>query len=233
MSPYLKKIERPSVVQYVIDTLTNALLNGELKPGDRIPTEMELSEQLGVARNSVREAVKILVYIGVLEIRRADGTFVCEGFSDSLVDPMIYGMILSRENVQELNELRAMMESGVLRLAIEKCTDGEIEQLRMRLEDLRAALLDGPADPEKAFERDNAFHDVITGMCQNAMVSKINSMVMMLTWSTRKESVEYMVRSGRCEELYRAHERVYDLVASRRTHGLYDTVRGTYFVNEK
>ena len=73
MAEYLKKINRSSVVQRVIDRLTEAIVSGELKPGDRIPTEMELAEQMGVARNSIREAVKILVYIGVLEIRRADG----------------------------------------------------------------------------------------------------------------------------------------------------------------
>ena len=103
MPEYLKKINRSSVVQRVIDRLTEAMLSGELKPGDKIPTEMELSEQLGVARNSIREAIKILVYIGVLEIKRADGTFVCNGFSESLIDPMIYGIILNQQNSQDLN----------------------------------------------------------------------------------------------------------------------------------
>ena len=102
---------------------------------------MELSEELGVARNSVREAVKILVYLGVLEIRRSEGTFVCEGFSDSLMDPMIYGLILNQQNTTELNELRAMIESGVLRLAIQKCTDEEINLLKEKLDDLKSALL--------------------------------------------------------------------------------------------
>ena len=151
MVSYLKKIDRSSVVQNVIDCLTEALLSGELKPGDRIPTEMELSEQLGVARNSVREAVKIMVYLGVLEIRRADGTFVCSGFSDSMVDPMIYGIILNKQNTQELNELRAMMESGVLRLAVLKGTDEEVQELRRRLEDLKTVIYEENADAEKVF----------------------------------------------------------------------------------
>lgn len=126
MPEYLKKINRSSVVQRVIDRLTQAMLSGELKPGDKIPTEMELSEQLGVARNSIREAIKILVYIGVLEIKRAEGTFVCNGFSESLIDPMIYGIILNQQNEQELHELRAMVETGVMRLAVEKCSEEEI-----------------------------------------------------------------------------------------------------------
>ena len=77
----LKRIKSESVVQQIIDSLVDAMIRKELRPGDQIPTEMELAEKLGVGRNSVREAIKILVYFGVLEIRRAEGTYVCEGFS--------------------------------------------------------------------------------------------------------------------------------------------------------
>ncbi len=232
MPSYLKKINRSSVVQTIIDNLTKAMLDGDLKPGDKIPTEMELSEELGVARNSVREAVKILVYLGVLEIRRSEGTFVCEGFSDSLMDPMIYGLILNQQNTTELNELRAMIESGVLRLAIQKCTDEEINLLKEKLDDLKSALLKDNADYEQVFQYDNAFHDTITGMGHNELVNKINSMVLLLTHSIRLNSVKNMIDSGRNKELYEAHERVYNLVASRQSKGLYRSIKGTYFVEE-
>ena len=79
-----KKIKNKSVVQTVVDSITKAIIAGDLKPGDKIPTEMELAESFGVGRNSIREAIKILVYYGVLEIRRAEGTFVCDGFNKSL-----------------------------------------------------------------------------------------------------------------------------------------------------
>ena len=85
----LKRIKSESVVQQIIDSLVEAMIRKELKPGDQIPTEMELAERLGVGRNSVREAIKILVYFGVLEIRRAEGTYVCEGFTDTMIDPII------------------------------------------------------------------------------------------------------------------------------------------------
>jgi len=55
---------------------------------------MELCESLRVGRNSVREAIKILVTMGVLEIRRSEGTFVCKGFSGRMLDPLVYGLIL-------------------------------------------------------------------------------------------------------------------------------------------
>lgn len=232
MSPYLKKMDRSSVVQHVIDCLTSAIINGDLKPGDRIPTEMELSEQLGIARNSVREAVKILVYLGVLDIRRAEGTFVCNGFSENLINPMIYGIILNQHNTQELNELRAMMETGVLRLAVQKGNQKEIQNLHKRLEDLKAAIFSEGASAESVFPVDNAFHDAITEMGHNTMVAKLNSIALLLTNATRLDSVRKMLESGRNEELYLAHERVYELVASHRLEGIYDSVRETYFEDE-
>ena len=82
---YLAPINNRSMVDIVISRLTDAIINGELKPGDQIPVEPELVRTLGVGRNTVREAVRILVAYGVLEIRRAEGTYVCDGFSPKAV----------------------------------------------------------------------------------------------------------------------------------------------------
>ncbi len=233
MSEYLKKIDRSSVVQRVIDRLTKAMLSGELKPGDKIPTEMELSEQLGVARNSIREAIKILVYIGVLEIRRAEGTFICNGFSESLIDPMIYGIILNQQNEEELHELRAMIESGVMHLAVEKCDEDEIKQLQERLINLKEMIMADDLNVDAVFKADNEFHDAITEMGHNSMISKINAITRVLTYSTRYESVKRMMESGRREELYEAHDNVYRMIANRQQEGLYQSVEATYFLNKE
>ena len=91
---YVKNLKKESVVQSVINCLTDAMRNKELKPGDRIPPEPELAASMGVARSSVREAIKILSYLGVLESKRSEGTFVCSGFQESMIDPMIYGIIV-------------------------------------------------------------------------------------------------------------------------------------------
>ena len=72
---YVKNLKKESVVQSVINCLTEAMWNKELKPGDRIPPEPDLAASMGVARSSVREAIKILSYLGVLESKRSEGTF--------------------------------------------------------------------------------------------------------------------------------------------------------------
>ena len=131
---YLRKLNSESVVQQVINCLTDAMIHKELKPGDKIPTEMELAQTLGVGRNSIREAIKILVYLGVLEIRRAEGTFVCEGWSESMIDPLIYGIILDKsDSYDNLMELREMMEAGVMHLAMTKCNEADMANLESKL----------------------------------------------------------------------------------------------------
>lgn len=227
----LKRVKNPSVVQQVIDSLTEAMIQKELRPGDKIPTENELSESLGVARNSVREAIKILVFLGVLEIRRPEGTFVCNGFSESMINPMIYGIILNQgDSYDSLMELREMTEAGVLRLAMEKQTKEDMEGLSRALAQMKAAFFREPQDLQASFEADNRFHDTIMEMGRNVMVSKINNIVRILTESVRYDTVSGMITSGRADELYEAHERIYQMLCEKDTGNLNECIRGTYFL---
>lgn len=227
----LKRVKNPSVVQQVIDSLTEAMIQKELRPGDKIPTENELSESLGVARNSVREAIKILVFLGVLEIRRPEGTFVCNGFSESMINPMIYGIILNQgDSYDSLMELREMTEAGVLRLAMEKQTKEDMEGLSRALAQMKEAFFREPQDLQASFEADNRFHDTIMEMGRNVMVSKINNIVRILTESVRYDTVSGMITSGRADELYEAHERIYQMLCEKDKGNLNECIRGTYFL---
>lgn len=230
---YLKKLNNESVVQRVINCLTDAMINKELRPGDKIPTELELSETLGVGRNSIREAIKILVYLGVLEIRRAEGTFVCEGFTESMIDPMIYGIILDKaDSYDNLMELREMMEAGVVRLAMAKYTPEDMQNLEEKLSIMKSEIEKGPHNTQATFEADNEFHDAVSRMGHNPLIDKINRVVQMLTWSIRLETVTYMVESGRGQELYEAHETICRMLKNRDMSNLNQNIRDTYFENE-
>ncbi len=230
---YLKKLNSESVVQQVINCLTEAMIHKELKPGDKIPTELELSETLGVGRNSIREAIKILVYLGVLEIRRAEGTFVCEGFSESMIDPMIYGIILDKsESYDNLMELREMMEVGVVLLAMTKYNEQDMENLEDKLRAMKDAIEQGAQNTQEAFQADNAFHDAVSQMGHNPLVDKINRVVQMLTYSVRLETVTHMIQSGRGMELYEAHENICRMLREKDKSNINQNIRETYFEEE-
>lgn len=149
---YLKNLKKESVVQSVINCLTDAMRNKELKPGDRIPPEPDLAASLGVARSSVREAIKILTYLGVLESKRSEGTFVCSGFKESMIDPMIYGIILNQDSFENLMELREMTETGIMRLAIQKYGEAEGRALEELLEQMRAVMDSGEDMVDRFFQ---------------------------------------------------------------------------------
>ena len=174
---YLKSLRKESVVQSVINVLTDAIRSKELQPGDKIPPEPELAESLGVARSSVREAIKILTYLGVLESKRSEGTFVCDGYKESMIDPMVYGILLNQDSFENLMELREMTEAGMMRLAIEHHEDRELDELEAILGEMKKALELKENRVDTFFEVDNRFHDKIAEMGKNPMADKINKVV--------------------------------------------------------
>lgn len=226
------KINSTSVVEQTINFLTDAIIRRELKPGSKIPTEIELSEKLGVSRNTVREAIKTLIFMGVLEIRRPEGTFVHSGFTESLIDPMVYGIILNQDDSYDsLMELREMTEVGVIRLVMEKASDEEIEKLREPLSALEAACRAEKPDLDTVFNADNAFHEAINELGGNQMVIKISNIVRMLTHAMRYESVDVMIRKGETATLYEVHEKIFNILKNRDENNLNHEIRSTYFVD--
>ena len=219
---YLKNLKKESVVQSVINVLTDAMKNKELKPGDQIPPEPELAASLGIARSSVREAIKILTYLGVLESKRSEGTF-------SMIDPMVYGIILNQDSFENLMELREMTEAGMMRLAILKYDEAEMRTLEGLLEQMRAALNSGENAVENFFQVDNQFHDMIAQMGKNPLADKVNRVVRTLTYAMRYETVSAMIRSGRGEELIAAHRELCRALKNRDVSHLIEVVQGSYF----
>ena len=96
---------------------------------------------------------------------------------------------------------------------------------------LKAACLAKKPDLEKVVQLDDAFHQAINELGGNQMVNKISNMVRTLTHAMRRESVEHMLRAGRADELYRAHERIFTTLKNREADDLNHMVRSTYFVN--
>lgn len=230
---YLTSLKKESVVQSVINRLTEGMRRGELKPGDKIPTEPELGESLGVARSSVREAIKILTYLGVLESKRHEGTFVCNGFEESMIDPMVYGIILNQDSFENLMELREMTEAGMMRLAIKNHDAADLEELENRLRAMENTLCGTDETSVKAFfEADDRFHDMIAVMGKNPMADKINRVVRTLTYAVRYETVSSMITRGKGQELVEAHRVLLEAIKQGDEEVLSDKVRESYFEAE-
>ena len=208
---FLRPIDNTSVVQQVIDRLTYAMIYKELRPGDKLPTEMELAASFGVGRNSIREAIKILVSFGVLDIRRPEGTFVASGFSDKMINPLLYGIILDQsDSIDSLKELREWVDLGILELALEKAKPEDIFRLEEQLNKLLTEIDGG--DAQKIFVADDEFHEAISAAAHNSLLGQIAKLVRTLTSEMRMKTISNMIKIGKRNELKKAHEDLFNIV---------------------
>jgi DNA-binding FadR family transcriptional regulator len=221
--PLLKPMEQKSIVDRIIARLTEAVASGRLKPGQKIPTETELADSMGVGRNSVREAIKALVTIGVLDIRRAEGTFVSDGFNDRMMEPMVYGLILEGGSTLAVLELRHIFEVGVLQLAIEKATGEDIARLKTALDYLEKTILK-PSPDEAIMMADIAFHDALQRIAGNPLVEKISFVVERIARDSRKKALERFRDNGELGEMLELHRNLYEVVVNRDMARVVDTV---------
>lgn len=167
----LDPIDTGSIVDKIIDRIVKAIASGKFKVGEKLPSEFILMEELRVGRNSLREAMKILETLGVVNIKRGDGTYVCDHVSPTIFNPIIYSIIFQSRSDDALVEFRQMMDETVLRTAMEKATEDDLIQLENKIKEIRKAYMAGKK--ELAAYLDFQYHVAISDICQNSYISNI------------------------------------------------------------
>ncbi|MFC8914380.1 FadR/GntR family transcriptional regulator [Streptomyces sp. NPDC057116] len=157
----LKAAGRTSLVDAVVEQLRAQLTDGAWAVGDRIPTEHELAEQLGVGRNTVREAVRVLVHAGLLESRQGNGTFV-----RSTADPAAVLRTVRAAGALDVLELRIALETEAARLAALRRDTHDLLRLRAALATLRE-------EGDRDADADLAFHRAVVEATHNAAFTEV------------------------------------------------------------
>lgn len=114
----------------VIDYIKKQIRNGELNIGGKLPAERELSEILGISRNSVREAIRTLDIMGVISSQQGAGNFLTGNFENNLVESMSMMFLLNQIDYKQVSQLRRALEMEALMLAIDNITEEEIQALK-------------------------------------------------------------------------------------------------------
>ena len=135
-----RSLQNKSIVSRIVNQITDAIINGELKPGDKLPTETSLCATFEVGRNSIREAIKILEAYGVVYIKRPDGTFVNDRYSQKMLDPMLYGILLEKNSSDEIIQLRKVLDIGIMQQIMHTITPEQIAHIEGCLENLINAV---------------------------------------------------------------------------------------------
>lgn len=224
-----KEIGTKSVVEQIVDLIVNAIIEGRLKPGDKIPTEAELCRSMNVGRNSVREAIKILVAYGVLNIRRAEGTFVNKGYNSKMLYPVLYGIILQENAANQIIELRKIIDDGIMHLVIEKMhSPAQLLPAHEVLYNLRADIEQNGVDASRIFQADVDFHDVLTDITGNDLLRGIGSYVNLITKKTRLKAIEKFIENDDVDRFFKLHEEVLSILESKSADKIDDVIKSHY-----
>jgi GntR family transcriptional regulator, transcriptional repressor for pyruvate dehydrogenase complex len=202
-----ESIRRNKVYEEVAKQIERLILK-KLQPGDKLPSERELAEMLGVSRSSIRDAIRSLELIGMVEPRQGAGTVVREISASAVVTPIASVLTQKRQFVSELLDFRKMLEPPLAaRAATHASTDeiGEMEEILARQE---AKLHRG----EVAIEEDSEFHYSVAMASENSVVLKVLDVLMDLLRDTRERSLQV---EGRPQKSLAGHRRIFAAIKRR------------------
>lgn len=169
------RIKQKTVVFQIMEELKQMIASGKLKPGEKVPNEYELAEMFGVGRSSIREALKIFQYLGVVEFQNPKGTFISD-HSKIPSEALLWSMLLGKKDFKDLIELRLVLEhQGLWYL---KCFHNKasliektIEQLNHEVETMASAI--DANNTRKRLKADYNFHKHIIEVCKNDVFNNL------------------------------------------------------------
>ena len=197
------------VTQEAIDRIRERVASGEWPAGRRLPREADLAAELGLSRNSLREAVRALSLARVLEVRQGDGTYVSSLEPGELLEPTRFAThLLQGQTVLELFEVRRMLEPEAAALAALRADEGIREALAREL----GRMYEAGDRADELVDADAAFHDVIGRAPGNAV---LRSLLQSLSTRTVRARLWHGIADRMALDVARAeHTRIYEAIAS-------------------
>lgn len=208
-----ESVTSPKISGAVVSQLERLILEGVLKPGDRLPPERELAQKLNVSRPTLREAIVIMQSRGLLHARRGGGTFVCDVVAHTLTDPMIHLMKTFPEATFDVLELRHALEEVAAFYAAERSTEADREILRHRFEEMEATFDDPDQDSMREAETDTEFHMAIADASHNlALVHVMRGLFNLLRDNIAQNHQRLRLEAGNLELIRGQHASIYHAV---------------------
>ena len=210
-----KRLHKDSVVNQVVEQITDSIISGNLQPGDKLPTEPELCENFGIGRNSVREAIKILEAYGVVYINRAEGTFVNDTYNHKMLDPMLYGILLNKNMRIDIIQVRKVLDTGMLYQIIGGITDEKMDQILKKFDNLKTVVLRENVTAKQVLQADVDFHLTLVESTENPILCNIHEYVDRITTPSREKTVELVLEKNQKETFILLHQKIINLLLEK------------------
>jgi GntR family transcriptional repressor for pyruvate dehydrogenase complex len=207
---FLTPVTRTTLTADICRKLVSHLMRGDWIEGDRIPPERELCIRLGVGRASLREAMKALEIMGLIETRLGEGTFVCSR-SEFFSRPLLWAITGSaKDEVHELVEARKLMEVEMAAFAAERATPEDLKLIGRYLDEMENSL----DDPETFLEADINFHLAIGSAAHNRIL--LNALLLIRNLM-RQWIAQTLPKEGANTTALKDHNKIFTAIAKRNT----------------
>ena len=204
----LKAVKKKRVYEDIVKQIRNLIQKRKLKQGDQLPTERELSETFKVSRASVREAIRYLESMKLVESRQGEGTYVIASSEEALVQPLASTLFLEKDNIMDIFSIRKIIEPQVAQLAAENATASEINELEEILQEQAKDLADGL----NLTKTDSEFHNLLIQTAKNRVLERLLLAVLDLLAQTREN---YLQVEGRAQRSLEGHHEIFSAIKAR------------------
>jgi GntR family transcriptional regulator, transcriptional repressor for pyruvate dehydrogenase complex len=208
----IEPIKKTRVAEEVADRIRVLILDGTFAQGQPLPSERVLTEQFGVSRGSIRDALRMLETIGLIETQHGRGTFPRELTVDRLVAPLASMMTFQQDLQDELLDVRRMFEPAVARVAATRATDDDFADLQRILDTQRRKLKTG----RSAIVEDTAFHAALARSTRNRVIVSLMATLNDLLVESRTLTLR---QKGRPVKSVEGHEAVVAALRRRDAEG--------------
>lgn len=203
----IEAIKKRSISDQVFEQIKQQIISGNWAPGDKIPSELELAKIFDVSRVSVRDAINRLVGMGVLYVRRGEGTFVSEMLPEDYFNTLLPILMVEKPNLIQMLEFRSILEVESIKLACRRANDDDIARLQKTVANMKK----NRGDNIKFAAEDLNFHLAIAIATHNAVIIKVNAIIHDLLKMAMEKVIELM---GFDNGIY-YHEKMLDALIAR------------------
>jgi len=209
LSDKLQPVRRETVIETVARRIEALVRSGELRAGDRLPPEPELAKVLGVSRSSLREALKGLMFLGLIKARPGYGTYLRPSVSRVLSRHFQWMVLLNEIQYLEVLELRQIIEPAAAAFAAKRATQSDIDRMEAAITAMRECI----DDPEEFSVHDIEFHDAFASASSNPVISTTLRMLYNAIVEGRKRVLPLI---DNMERHWERHERVFRYIRDRK-----------------
>jgi GntR family transcriptional repressor for pyruvate dehydrogenase complex len=207
-------VQRSRLSQQIVVQLCQMIRHGQLLPGDRLPPERELAEQLQVSRASLREALRVLEVAGVIAIRQGGGSSVREFADDGILSPLMLLLDVRGDLIGDLLEMRIIFEPDIAARAAVRATDADLaalEHVIRQQEGYVARPFLGEHWLEAWLESDRQFHITVARASRNEVSVRVTRLITEMLQDARRH---FAASTGRLERAYTRHHAIFAAIGA-------------------